>query len=130
LIQPHNNCTVFIVNNLEAAKGFYTRHFGFVVALENDWYLHLITEIGIQVGFMLPNQPIQPEQFRTAFSGSGIIFSLEVGNVETAYADAQVQKMDIVLALRSEDWGQRHFIVRDPNGILVDIFQTSNAPKG
>lgn len=26
-----------------------------------------------------------------------------------------------ILELRSEDFGQRHFIVADPNGVLIDV---------
>jgi len=31
--------------------------------------------------------------------------------------------LPIVLDLKSEEWGQRHFIVEDPNGILIDVIQ-------
>lgn len=27
------------------------------------------------------------------------------------------------LALRDEDFGQRHFITRDPNGVLIDVIK-------
>jgi hypothetical protein len=27
------------------------------------------------------------------------------------------------LALRSEAWGQRHFITSDPNGLLIDVIE-------
>ncbi len=33
------------------------------------------------------------------------------------------------LELRSEDFGQRHFIVADPNGVLVDVI-TPIPPTG
>jgi catechol 2,3-dioxygenase-like lactoylglutathione lyase family enzyme len=33
------------------------------------------------------------------------------------------------LELRSEQWGQRHFITHDPNGILIDVIQNI-APEG
>jgi len=26
--------------------------------------------------------------------------------------------------LRSEDWGQRHFCIQDPNGVYLDIVQS------
>ncbi|WP_251060518.1 hypothetical protein [Streptomyces sp. ISL-100] len=34
-----------------------------------------------------------------------------------------------VFELRSEEFGQRHFIVADPNGILIDVI-TPIAPTG
>jgi hypothetical protein len=29
----------------------------------------------------------------------------------------------MVLDLKSEKWGQRHFITKDPNGLLIDVIQ-------
>jgi hypothetical protein len=29
----------------------------------------------------------------------------------------------VQLVLRDEAFGQRHFIVRDPNGVLIDVIQ-------
>ena len=125
MINPNSSFPVFIVENLDAAKSFYTNHFGFGVAFENEWYLHLATESGIQVGFMLPDQPTQPEIFHPAYDGNGIIFSLEVDDAASAYAEAEQDSLNIVLALQSEDWGQYHFCVKDPNGIYVDVVQTT-----
>ncbi len=123
MIQPANSFPVFIVANLQSAKTFYTEHLGFGVAFENDWYLHLVSESGVQLGFLLPDQPTQPEMFHQAYSGSGAIFSIEVDDADAAYAFARNQSLNIVLELRSEDWGQRHFCIEDPNGVYLDIVQ-------
>lgn len=123
MINPNSSFPVFIVENLNAAKSFYTSYFGFGVAFENEWYLHLISESGIQVGFMLPDQPTQPEIFQKAHDGTGVIFSLEVKDADIAYSEAKQYSLEIVLELRSEDWGQYHFCVKDPNGICLDIVQ-------
>ena len=123
MIRPQSSFPVFTVSDLEAARSFYTDSLGFGVAFENEWYLHLVSEAGIQLGFLLPNQPTQPDIFHEAYSGSGVIFSLEVEDADAAYADAQKYSLDIVLDLRSEDWGQRHFCLKDPNGLYLDIVQ-------
>jgi catechol 2,3-dioxygenase-like lactoylglutathione lyase family enzyme len=123
MINANSSFPVFIVKNLSTSKEYYTKHFGFNLAFENEWYMHLVSGSGIQIGFMLPNQPTQPEIFHSDYSGKGVIFSLEVDDVENAYSQAQEQKLKIVLNLRSEDWGQRHFSVEDPNGIYLDVVQ-------
>ena len=123
MITAASSFPVFTVNNLEAAKAFYTAHLGFGIAFENEWYLHLVSDAGIQVGFMLPAQPTQPEIFHPAYDGRGVIFSLEVEDVDAAYAEARRHALNVVLTLRSEDWGQRHFCLEDPNGIHLDIVQ-------
>ena len=123
MIQAESSFPVFTVRDLDAAKSFYLDHLGFGIAFSNEWYIHLVSESGIQLGFLLPEQDTQPDIFHDAYSGSGVIFSLEVADTEAAYADAQQNSLDIVLELRSEDWGQRHFCIRDPNGIYLDIVQ-------
>jgi len=123
VIKPNSSFTVFTIESLDRAKAYYSRNFGFSVAFENEWYLHLVSESGIQVGFLLPNQPTQPNIFHKSYDGNGVIFSFEVENVESAYSEAKANSLDIVLDLRSEDWGQHHFCIKDPNGIYLDIVQ-------
>lgn len=123
MIQTNNAFTVYAVENLAAAKTFYSDHFNFEVAFENEWYLHLVSETGVQIGFLLPNQPTQPSIFQKPYNGNGVIFSLEVEDADAAYAEAEANALKIVLELRSEDWGQRHFCIEDPNGIHIDIVE-------
>ena len=123
MIRPDSSFPVFIVSDLPAAKAFYLENLDFAVAFENDWYLHLVSESGVQLGFLLPDQPTQPEIFHQAYAGNGVIFSLEVDDADAAYAFAQSRSLTIVLELRSEEWGQRHFCIEDPNGIHLDIVQ-------
>ncbi len=123
MIVANSSFPVFTVNNLEKAKAFYLDYFGFHAVFENEWYLHLVTDSGIQVGFLLPDQPTQPDIFRKSYNGNGVIFSLEVEDADAAYSEARQKALDVVLELRSEDWGQRHFCIQDPNGIYLDIVQ-------
>lgn len=124
MIELKSSFPVFVVRDLDAAKSFYTENFGFDVAFSGDWYLHLVSSTGIQVGFMLPDQPTQPSIFQKPYSGEGVIFSLEVEDADAAFAAAKSKSLDIALELRSEDWGQRHFCVQDPNGVYLDLVQS------
>jgi uncharacterized glyoxalase superfamily protein PhnB len=72
---------------------------------------------------MLPNLPTQPSIFQKQYSGEGVIFSLEVDDADAAFVVAKSKSLNIVLELRSEDWGQRHFCLQDPNGVYLDIVQ-------
>ena len=53
-----------------------------------------------------------------------------VDNVDAIHERAQARDVDIVLSLRDEEFGQRHFMVRDPNGILVDVVKTIPPSSG
>ena len=123
MIEPKSSFPVFTVKDLSAAKTFYKRHFDFDEVFSNEWYLHLVSKFGVQVGFMLPEQPTQPSIFQQTYNGSGVIFSLEVDDADSAFSTAKSNLLNIVLELRSEDWGQRHFCIKDPNGIHLDIVQ-------
>ena len=123
MITPNNAFPVFIVKNINKAKDFYENNFDFNTVFENEWYLHLVSKSGIQVAFMRPNQPTQPEIFHKPYNGKGVIFSLEVNDADSVYAFVKKQSLNIVLELRSEEWGQRHFSLEDPNGIFIDIVQ-------
>ena len=124
MIEPISSFPVFTVKDLDAAKSFYTEHLGFDLAFSGDWCIHLIPKSGVQVGFLLPGQPTQPPIFQKAYSGEGVIFSLEVEDADAALEAAKSEALNIVLELRSEDWGQRHFCIEDPNGIYLDIVQS------
>jgi catechol 2,3-dioxygenase-like lactoylglutathione lyase family enzyme len=124
MIEPKSSFPVFIVKHIDAAKSFYTENFGFDVVFSGGWYIHLVSKTGVQVGFMLPDQPTQPPIFQKPHSGEGVIFSLEVEDADAAFAVAKDNLLDIALELRSEDWGQRHFCIQDPNGVYLDIVQS------
>lgn len=129
VINPNSAFPVLIVKNLDSAKTFYINNFGFNIAFQNEWYLHLVSESGIQVAFMLPNQPTQPEIFQKQYNGNGLIFSLEVDDADQAYSHAMNKSLDIVLDLKSEEWGQRHFALKDPNGVYVDVVQATDSTE-
>lgn len=124
MIEPKGSFPVFIVKDIDAAKSFYTENFGFDIVFSGDWYIHLVSKSGVQVGFMLPDQPTQPPIFQKPYCGEGVIFSLEVEDADSAFAVAKSNALKIVLELQSEDWGQRHFCIQDPNGVYLDIVQS------
>ncbi len=55
--------TGIIVGKLAETKAFYTRHLGFSIKFENDWFL-LLERDKRELAFMLPNLEFQHELFR------------------------------------------------------------------
>ncbi|MGW4662207.1 VOC family protein [Streptosporangium sandarakinum] len=47
--------------------------------------------------------------------------SIEVDDVDAAYAAVRESGAEIVHPLRDEEWGVRRFFVRDPNGRVVNV---------
>ena len=73
---------------------------------------------------MQPNHPSQPEFLHLAYPGSGTIYSFEVEQVDQEYEKFKNEGTPILLPIRTEDWGQRHFMIKDPGGMIIDVVQT------
>ncbi|MCB0154774.1 MAG: VOC family protein [Anaerolineae bacterium] len=105
------------------SKAFYTAHFPFEVTFEADWYVSLITreEPHFQLALLDYRHPSVPAAFRRP--SQGLLLNFEVAEVDPVYARLKAAGLPIHLELKSEAWGQRHFITADPNGLLIDIIQ-------
>lgn len=102
---------------------FYTRHFGFTPAFEAEWYVHLAGPAGsgANLGIVDHAHPTIPDGYRRPVQG--LLINFEVADVDAEYERARTAGLDIRLALRDEAFGQRHFIVADPNGVLIDVIK-------
>ena len=54
---------------------------------------------------------------------SGLLLNFEVEDPDALYAEFQAAGLPILRALCDEDFGQRHFITADPNGVLIDVIK-------
>jgi len=124
MIYPKSAFPVFIVPLPVKAAGFY-QNLGFAEVFNSGWYVHLATESGIQIGFLEPDHPSQPEFLHASSTGSGSLFSLEVDDALAAYEEAKKIGLEIASELKSEEWGQLHFMLRDPHGLIIDIVQAT-----
>lgn len=115
---------VIMTSNLAASKAFYTDHFPFTVAFDSDWYVSLKAdqETPFELTLLNPEHPTVPEAFRQPVRG-GLILNIEVDDVDQEYERLRARGLPMHLALRSEDFGQRHFITADPNGVLIDVIK-------
>lgn len=121
---------VIVTSRVAEARDFYVEHFDFRVVFQADWYVQLHGFRGegvppMELAFMLPNVESQPAPLHTAFSGAGIVLSIDVDDVDAVHTklhEAGVLE-EIVVDLRDEPWGQRHFLFKDPAGTLLDVFQ-------
>jgi catechol 2,3-dioxygenase-like lactoylglutathione lyase family enzyme len=114
---------VIMTDDVAGTANFYRRHFRFQPAFENDWYIHLQSTEDARVNLAIvqfdhPSVPA-PGQAKVG----GLLLNFEVADVDTEYERARSGQLPILLALRDEPWGQRHFITRDPNGVLIDVIK-------
>ncbi|MCX5576928.1 VOC family protein [Kaistia terrae] len=112
---------VLMTQDVPATAAFYQTHFGFITAFESDWYVHLqsATDPAINLAVLDGTHATIPEIGRGL--ASGLLLNFEVEDVDAVHARLAAAGLPMLLALRDEPFGQRHFITRDPNGVLIDV---------
>lgn len=114
---------VIMVEDVAQTVAFFTQHFGFVPRFESDWYVHLQSELvpSTNLAVLQYNHPTvpRPAQAKTR----GLILNFEVEDVDAQYERLKEAKLPLLLDIKSEDFGQRHFITATPNGIIIDVIQ-------
>lgn len=115
---------VLTTDRITECVDFYHRHFGFDVVFEADWYVHLLSETGLQLGFLKPNHSSQPEFLHGAYRGEGVVYSFDVEDVDQEFRKLRDSDVEILYQVTTETWGQRHFMIRDPGGMIIDIVQS------
>lgn len=109
---------------LTESRDFYVSLFQFKPVFDVDWYVHLqsANDPQQQLAFVRRDHSSVPSAFRQ--SPRGVVVTVEVDAVDAVYREAKRRDLKIVQELRDEEFGQRHFMTIDPNGLLVDVVQT------
>ena len=111
-----------ITEKLRETKKFYTEVLDFGVSFENEFYILFHTpNKSAEISFLQPNHPSQKPIFQSAFNGKGVYLTIEVENVDEIYKRLKDKGIPMEFEIRDELWGDRHFAIKDPNGIGIDI---------
>ncbi|PZG14073.1 VOC family protein [Nonomuraea aridisoli] len=112
------------VTRLSESRDFYTRLFGFEVTFEADWYVSLRRggDQPYELALLDYAHPTVPEAYRRP--AQGVLLNFEVDDVDAEWERLVLRTgLTAELELRTEEFGQRHFIVADPNGVLIDVIK-------
>lgn len=114
---------VLLVDDVAASAAFYQSHFGFKSLFTSDWYIHLqqADHPNVNLAFVSRTHETVPEGSRK--SAAGMLINFEVDNPDEIYDRLRAAGVPILRTLRDEDFGQRHFIVTDPNGVMIDVIK-------
>lgn len=114
---------VLMVSDVRETAAFYARHLRFRPLFESDWYVHLQSreDEGVNLGLVSSDHETIPQGSRGA--ASGLLLNFEVEDPDAVHAEMAAAGLPILLPIRDEPFGQRHFIVRDPNGVLIDVIK-------
>lgn len=114
---------VLLTTDVAAASTFYQQHFGFRPLFTAEWYVHLQSEAdpGVNLALVAQDHPTIPAVGRNRTAG--VILNLEVEDVDAEHDRLRAEGVGIVLPLRDEDFGQRHFILAGSDGVLIDVIR-------
>lgn len=114
---------VLMTHDVARASAFYTEHFNFQRLFEAEWYVHLQSRNcpGVNLAILLGSHETIPSVGRGA--ASGLLLNFEVDDVDMEYNRLKTAGLPILLDLRDEPFGQRHFITSDPDGVLIDVIK-------
>ncbi|MFI6943688.1 VOC family protein [Streptomyces sp. NPDC050418] len=107
---------------LKESRTFYTELLGFEITFEADWYISLRRpgDPPYELALLDHTHPTLPEAYRRPVQG--LLLNLEVPDVDAQWHRLVHESgLHPELPLRDEDFGQRHFIVADPSGVLIDV---------
>ena len=117
------------VDDVPASSAFLVEHFGFREEMAADGFVSLSREdAGMSVVFLRRGLETLPADQRDDHV-SGIILAFVVDDLEGELARLQAEGVAIAMPLTNEEWGERAFQVRDPNGVIVELVDW-NAPTG
>lgn len=114
---------VLLVDDVAKAAAFYQAHFGFKPMFSIGWYVHLqhADYPNVNLAFVAANHGSVPAGSRKP--ASGVILNFEVEDPDAVYEKIMAAGIPVLHTLRDEDFGQRHFIIADPNGVMIDVIK-------
>ena len=112
---------VLMTADVAATAAFYRQTFAFETTFESDWYISM--RLGaFELAILAHDHPTVPRDYREL--ARGVLVNIEVEDVDALYTHL-TQTLGVVPAMeiRSESFGQRHFVLTAPDGVLVDVIQ-------
>lgn len=115
---------VILTRDVSGTAAFFTSHFGFAPQFTAQWYVHLqsVSDPAVNLAVLDADHSTIPVEARGC-EVSGLILNFEVEDVDAEYERLTAAGLPVLLPLRDEDFGQRHFITADPNGVLIDVIK-------
>lgn len=109
------------VEDVAGSAAFFAGWLGLRPVFESDWYVQLQSEAdpSLNLAILDCRHETIPEGARGPTRG--LILTYEVEDARAEHERALASGIPIAQDLRDEPHGQRHFIVRGPAGVLVDI---------
>ena len=113
-------------DDVERAKAFYTGLLDMRIHFDSDWFVILkpAGETPFELGIIDRDHEITPAE--ATGSAQGVYPTFVVDDVEKVHEKAARMAVDIIEQPRDMFYGQRRMLVRDPDGMVLDISSVSS----
>lgn len=113
---------VVMSNDVLTSTNFFKDNFGFEETFSSDWYVSLKKDEKFELAIINSNHDTIPSNYKA--NCKGLILNFELDNVDEIYSKMVSNKsIKVIMNIKNEDFGQRHFIIESPDNILIDIIQ-------
>ena len=111
------------VDDVAASSKFLVTHFGFTERMSADGFASLGRDDAVMdLVFLRRGIEVLPEPLRDR-RAAGVIVAFVVDDLEAEQERLRAEGVPITLPLREEPWGERLFLVEDPNGISYELVE-------
>ncbi|MDR0366656.1 MAG: VOC family protein [Bifidobacteriaceae bacterium] len=115
------------VPDAAASAQFLVDHFGFRIEMQAEGFASLAREdAGVNVIFLNQGLATLPPEQRDLHA-QGLILAFVVDDVEDELPRLENEGVAITMPLVVEEWGERAFQVRDPNGVVIQLVDWKGA---
>jgi len=122
-VQISSTTISLTVDDVPAASKFLATHFGYTERMAADGFASLgRDDAAVDVVFLRRGIEVLPEPLREQ-TAAGVIVAFVVDNLVAEQERLRAEGVEITLPLREEPWGERLFMVADPNGISYELVE-------
>jgi catechol 2,3-dioxygenase-like lactoylglutathione lyase family enzyme len=125
-MQVKQSALALTVADFDASVEFFTEHFGYRVQMSADGFASLgRDDAATNIVLLRKGLAVMPASDRDRVA-DGVIIALVVDDLEGELTRLEREGVTITLPLRTEEWGERLFQVKDPNGVTVELVDWVN----
>ena len=111
------------VDDVPASSKFLVTHFGFSQRMAADGFASLDhVDTGLQIVFLRTGLEVLPPGLRPVRAG-GVIVAFVVDDLAAEEERLRSEGVTITEPIREEPWGERLFMVTDPNGVVYELVE-------
>jgi len=114
---------VLATADVPGAQRFYQDLFGFSPRYVSDWYVHLAHPSHAWIALALVAADHETVPLAGRIPARGVLVNFEVDDAATEYERLSSAGVRVLVPIKDEAFGQRHFIIEGPDGVMIDVIE-------